>query len=607
MTLLAPLGALALLALPLIAALYFLKVRRPEVRVATLLFWRRQLLDRQANAPWQRLRAGLLLFLQLLAASAIAVALLRPGVSGAAGIGATTVVLLDGSASMQATDVSPTRFGAAVRRARELAGQLGAGQEMALILLGEHARLLSPPTGDAGVLGAALDRAQPGGAGADLGEGISLANAILAGRGGGSIILLGDGHARQPASPPRLAAPLSFQLIGAGGENAALEALTLAPGNLIFMRVANYGRQARELRIEMIADGRAVDVLPARVEGNSSTDLSWSRLPAGTQVLEARLTPGDAFPLDDRAWLVTSAPQTRSVLLVTAENGFLERALRLRPGVRLSVVKPQDYRSGDSYDLYVFDGFVPPGRLPEPALVVAPPLGSGPVPAGPAVDPGGVLPANQRDPLLRDVNLRDVHVQVASKVAVPGDWRVAMAAAGAPLLLVHEGEPRLAELTFDLHHSDLPLRAAFPILVQNLSSYLLPGGYENQVFAPGSAVGLGADPQARSITVTTPEGRSQRLLPPYPPFTDTARSGVYTVDQQLPGSTRTGRFVVQLQDRTQSQILPGAAPVTQEAAPTRGPGPRGTLELWPWLAGLALVLLTTEWIVFLRPRAFPIP
>jgi uncharacterized membrane protein len=59
--LLAPLGALALLAVPAIVLLYFLKVRRPEVRVATLMFWRLHLADRQANAPWQRLRPSLLL------------------------------------------------------------------------------------------------------------------------------------------------------------------------------------------------------------------------------------------------------------------------------------------------------------------------------------------------------------------------------------------------------------------------------------------------------------------------------------------------------------------------------------------------------------------
>ena len=86
MSFLVPLGALALVAVPAIVLLYFLQVRRPEVKVATLMFWRPYVADRQANAPWQRLRLSLLLLLQLLAALALAIGLTRPGLTGAAGV-----------------------------------------------------------------------------------------------------------------------------------------------------------------------------------------------------------------------------------------------------------------------------------------------------------------------------------------------------------------------------------------------------------------------------------------------------------------------------------------------------------------------------------------
>jgi hypothetical protein len=603
MEFLVPLAALAGLALPAILFLYFLKVRRPEVRVSSLMFWRPQVADRQANAPWQRLRASLLLFLQLAAALALALALMRPGITGAAGVGQTTVVMIDGSPSMTATDVAPSRFQAAIDKARDLAGQLGPGQEMAVILLGDHAQLLAPPSGDPAIIRAALDRARPAGSAADLGEGISLANAILTGRPGGSILLLGDGHAVPPPAPPRVAAPLRYTPVGASGENVGIEAISRAAAGSVFLRLANYGRGARDVKVEMLADARLVDILPAHLDGNSSADLTWSRLPAGAQVLEARVTPSDYLALDDQAWLVTATPPTRKVLLVTAENGFLQRALTLRPGVQLTTVTPNAYRPGGGYDLYVFDGFVPSGQLPAPALVVGPPPGQGPVPLGPAADPGGVLPANSSDPLLLDVQLRDVHVQVAGRVAsLPAGWRTSISAADDPLLVVHEGEPRLAELTFDIHHSDLPLRAAFPILVQNLLAYLLPGGFENQVFPAGHPVTLAAEPNAKWLEVTSPQGRTVRMTPPFPPFTDTAMPGVYSVREQLASELRTSRFVVQFQDPALSRIAPGAAPLVQESRQAGGALPRGTLEIWPWLAAAALVLLVAEWAVFLRGK-----
>src|SRR5437588_7455083 len=176
MAILAPLAALGLLTIPAIVLLYFLKVKRPEVRVATLMFWRPYVADRQANAPWQRLRYSLLLLVQLLAALALAVGLMRPGVTGAAGVARTTVVMIDASPSMEATDVQPTRFAAAVEKTRELASQMGAGETMAVILAGPHAQLLAAPSGDAAVIRSALDRARPAGSPGDFGEAISLAN-----------------------------------------------------------------------------------------------------------------------------------------------------------------------------------------------------------------------------------------------------------------------------------------------------------------------------------------------------------------------------------------------------------------------------------------------
>jgi Ca-activated chloride channel homolog len=602
MSILAPAGLFALLALPAILLLYFLKVRRPERRVATLMFWRPFLADRQANAPWQRLRPSLLLFLQLLAALAIALALIRPGASGAVGVGGTTVLMLDGSASMRATDVSPNRFAVAVARARQVAHQLGPGEQMAIVLLAEHAELLAPPTSDSAVLDAALDRARPTGAEVDLGEGFSLANAVVAGRPGASIVLLGDGHAKPPQTPPRVSARFFYEPIGSTGENAGIESIARTSQSTVFVRVANYGRADRDLRVELLADGQLADVLPIRVAGNSTGDLSWDGLVPGTQTVEARLTPGDALTIDDAAFLVTGSPPAKKVLLVTEENSFLQRALKLRQGVDLTVVKKADYKPGGGFDLYVFDGWVPPGPLPAPALVIAPVDGNGPVPLGGPVAPGPVLPGDPTDAITQDVILKDVHVQTAAKVGVPSGWRAAISAVGDPLLLVHLGEPRIAELTFDLHHSDLPLRAAFPILVQNLLNYLLPSGFENQSYPTGRSVTLAAEPGARSIDVVEPSGKVVRLGPPFPaaPFSETETPGVYTVRQQLAAGRRVSSFVVQFQDPDLSRIAVGAEPFVNLAASAAGAAPRGTLELWPWFAAFALALLSIEWVVFHR-------
>ena len=74
------------------------------------------------------------------------------------------------------------------------------------------------------------------------------------------------------------------------------------------------------------------------------------------------------------------------------------------------------------------------------------------------------------------------------------------------------------------------------------------------------------------------------------------------MSQALANGTRVSRFVVQLEDPTVSRIQPGAAPLVQAAQQPAGPLPRGTLEIWPWLAGIALGLLAVEWVLYLRGR-----
>ena len=94
---------LGLLAGPIIL-LYMLRLRRREVIVSSTMLWRKLLRDREANAPWQKLRRNLLLILQLLILAALVFALARPFIPVPSVVSGSVVVLLDGSASMFATE-----------------------------------------------------------------------------------------------------------------------------------------------------------------------------------------------------------------------------------------------------------------------------------------------------------------------------------------------------------------------------------------------------------------------------------------------------------------------------------------------------------------------
>jgi Ca-activated chloride channel homolog len=190
---LAPLLAVFGISVPAIIVLYLLKVRRRDVVVPSTLLWRGDAVDRQASVPWQRIRPSWLLLLQLLAAIALVLALTRPALAHPAELGPDTVVIIDASGPMQATDVSPSRFAAAVVDARALVDELSSGQRMTLIAMDANPRVIAASGGDHGVLDVALAALRPEAGLADLRTALALAAATPGGSGDRRVIVISDG------------------------------------------------------------------------------------------------------------------------------------------------------------------------------------------------------------------------------------------------------------------------------------------------------------------------------------------------------------------------------------------------------------------------------
>src|ERR1700719_2248938 len=113
-------------AIPALLILYFLKLRRREMPVSSTILWRKAIQDLQVNAPFQRLRRNLLLLLQLLILLLIILSLARPVLNKDVTAGKISVILIDRSASMNATDIEGgrTRLDEAKKQARALVDTL---------------------------------------------------------------------------------------------------------------------------------------------------------------------------------------------------------------------------------------------------------------------------------------------------------------------------------------------------------------------------------------------------------------------------------------------------------------------------------------------------
>ena len=166
MSLITPIALALGITLPIVVVFYLLKVRRHDEEVSSTFLWNDLIRDLAAHEPLQRLRWNLLLLLQLLALALITFAVARPFSEQVGKKPVQAVLLLDGSASMQAKDVLPSRFARAVDAARSTLNGLPENSLATAILVAAHPQVLVSATADRQQVDHALAGAQPSGAAA---------------------------------------------------------------------------------------------------------------------------------------------------------------------------------------------------------------------------------------------------------------------------------------------------------------------------------------------------------------------------------------------------------------------------------------------------------
>jgi hypothetical protein len=606
MTLLAPAAAFFALTLPAIVALYFLRIRRPTRVVPALNLWPDQVRDRQANVPWQRLRFSWLLLLQLLAAAVLVAAAVQPALSAGTSLARHSVVLLDVSASMQARDVQPTRLDEAKKQVGAIIDQLSSQDRMTLIAVGPVPRIVASVVGDRDALHRAVDGLGASNGAADLSSALTLGAGLVRPGDDARAYLFSDGIVgpiRTDASSS-LPFPVEYHPIGVSGENIGLTSLvvrTSAQSRAAYLHVQNFGQQARTFSLEWRADGRLVDVRQVTLAPGIAQDVVLP-VPSDATVVSAHIDAGDVFSLDDTVTAVARTPSTFRVLLVTPGNVFLQQALALRTDLQLDVVAPADYKSSAPYAMSIYDRYSPANLPDGPFISIDPPPGS-PLAGGPAVGVGRVRATDAGDPLLTNVDLNDVHVARSQDLRNDTFGRVLITSLQTPLVLVRDEPFRQVLFGFDLHESDLPLRIAFPILVQNLSEWILPPSVPSHSFHPDEPVTIVPETGATSLTIVRPDGRRQALAGGgVATFGETDLTGLYTVEQAVAGRINRSWFTVNLFSDQVSQLKPAdriTLPPYDNTVAVNAVH-RGQLEIWPWIALGALGLVVLEWLAFHR-------
>ena len=609
---------------PVIVLLYLLKVKRRAAAVSTLMFWQRVLVENRRRALFQRLRQLLSLLLHLLIFALILLALAKPEWSRFARGGASTVLVLDTRARMQATEADgETRFEKARRFATASARRASAGNVIALVAAGPNAEVAAPFTDDEKALQSAVAKLQPTDAAGDLDAAVRFADSLLASRAGEkNIVVLTD---RPFEKPPHTSAALECVPLGQPRDNVAISRFATRPllnspqTSEVLLELRNLGAKPVRGNAEISFDGNLIDVKPFDLAPGALRTEVFSSMPRRSRNsrgwLRARLDVVDSLALDNEAFAVLPAQNPSRILLVTRGNWFLEKLLESDDLIKWELLEPGAFRPemAANFDAVILDNALPADFDIEKTAGNFLFIKQSPFTTSETLDQPLVSETDPRSPLLRLVALQNVTFLRAARLDFrerAGSWRLEapVRSPEQPLLVTGERAidgkktQRLAVFAFDVAETDLPLRVAFPLLMANTLDWLAGEKAETaRSIRAGETLALAANETVQSLPQKNFDAAPQAAPALVRGVFQPTQNGWYL--DEIPG--RQSWIAVNTFSESESDLR--FAPPAMAATPAAFHLPVSlravaAWPLWFYFALAAWALFSLEWWLFHRRR-----
>ncbi len=673
------------LAIPIVA-LYILRLRRRREPVSTLMFWEELFRERQTTSLFQRLKHLLSLLLQLLFLTLLVLSIARPQFAFITKSARQLVLIIDQSASMNAIEADTdgrTRLEVAKESALRSVDGLRFMDEMTVISSHTRPIIHIPFTNHQKSLREAIHAIQPTDISTNLEPAYDLADAIAQTKPNPEIVIFSDFQsvseellAKLKSKPeqdtdtkaPDHAIKRHLIRIGKANDNVGItkfrvrKSLVNAFDYQTLLRVVNASEEEKKFNVELYFDENLFDVRPYTLAPGESKSEIFSNFAFEGGKLKAVLDIQDPLASDNIAYATLPKRDLIPVLLVTAENLFLQKALAVDEQIQLTVLTPTEYETdvfpenansqgNKNYQVVIFDRYSPPSLGNGNYMFIYPPaVDSSETPTrelkwdiGAALETPIITDWERTHPILQHVHLENVQIGTAYRVTPPSTAQVLARSFESPVLFIDvKPNRKVVFAAINILESDLPLRIAFPVIIANtiqwfqqrseiLEYHLHTGEVLKQQIESIKAI---SQPELKTETdspestpkvvkITGPEDQTWELPVEGDAllFEQTQRAGFYElkiseaadstaeVAQPPPEASDATEdnsgtvWAVNLADATESHI--GADPAVEEL--TKESVAQSSAALlryppWVYLVFLAVGLSVVEWFLYQRRR-----
>jgi hypothetical protein len=336
--------AAAALIVPIIL-LYLLKPKPKLVMFPSTMFIRFMEKNKRFSSFLQRFIHDPLLLMQVLIIVLLAVAIANPFYHTKQEVREeeAIVMVVDASASMQASDAAPSRFQAAIDKARSLTSNFNKDDEVSVILAENIPAVVSSrqtPEAAAVTLGNLKAADTP----SNIGDAMMLAKDMLVSSDRKRVIYVLSDFAGSGGLDPQLARKVSMASginvellkVGSQGENAGIVSLDAKRSSVketelyLTASVRNFRQEPLKAQVRIMAADKAVDQQEKTIAaGGEGFYYFRPNVSSDGQVIRAELVGEDELAVDDKAYAYIPPVKVSRVLLLTSTGSeyYLARML----------------------------------------------------------------------------------------------------------------------------------------------------------------------------------------------------------------------------------------------------------------------------------------
>ncbi len=605
MSLLNPLGLLALLAIPVLVLIYIIKNKYTEQTIASTYLWELSEKFLKRRNPINKVAGIISLILQILVVLFIAIAISNP-VFAVPGAARDYCFILDGSGSMSIMQNGSTRFDLGKKEIDNVISDSSEGCTYTLVYVGDVTTVVYKGIEDKGQARELLNELNQSYTTNGVTAALAQAQEYFNENTALKVYLVTDKDYENTTN-------IQVVNVAERVENYALSDVkfNLAEGKLNVSGKAVSYESAASLTVELYLDGgeEVTESITVEIANKLEfTDFAFSEIEATSlQSVRVVITDADALALDNEITVFNEDYENSFTVLLVSGNEYgyylLWQMLASNKHAQVEVVNADKYAAvTKSYDLYVFDTFTPEVLPSDGAVWFVNPEKT--------LDKTGFSVQSKEDILggelvyskstqtfvkemLRGmIPSENASVAKYVKCGTYRNFTTLVTCMGTPVVFTgtNSYENRETVIAFDIHDTNVAMQTNFMILINNLLNYTFPNVLEKTEYDCGDLLTVNAD-SGSSVTVTAPSGPVS-----YIDGLQLTEVGKYTITVRSGGAEKTYNIYSSLPEAERFTTASEASlEIVGEASTHKRDG--SFSQIWMWFIILA-VLAAADWGVY---------